>query len=125
MNKFIDKKNVTVAEILMHMDPDLDQRNAQGKLAVDIALHKNYRNLANFMLKTHPPPWLMDSRVERRWFEGAEKGDMVKLNSVLQRQPYGFNIDHFTTDKQQTALMISAQHSNLVEFYSFLVNCVF
>eukprot|EP00485_Elphidium_margaritaceum_P003304 CAMPEP_0202692844 /NCGR_PEP_ID=MMETSP1385-20130828/7122_1 /ASSEMBLY_ACC=CAM_ASM_000861 /TAXON_ID=933848 /ORGANISM="Elphidium margaritaceum" /LENGTH=1923 /DNA_ID=CAMNT_0049348441 /DNA_START=155 /DNA_END=5926 /DNA_ORIENTATION=+ len=111
----LETNNPMVAEILLHLEPQLDCQNDAKKTSIDLALHANYRNLARYMLKLHVPAW-HTTNLMKRWQSACSTGDVVKLRSVLQ---HGFNVDYFGIDKQQkTALIICTElrFSECVEF---------
>ena len=110
----LETNNPMVAEILLHLEPDLNTRNRMNQTCLDLALHSNYRNLARYMIKLNLPSW-HNQQLIRRWTTACTTGDVVKLRSVLSR---GFNIDYFATDTQKTALIICTEkkYKECVEF---------
>ena len=106
----LETNNPMVVEILLHLEPQLNVRNGKQKTCLDLALNRNYRNLASYMVKLNVPDWHTQQLI-RRWIQGSETGDVVKLRSVLQR---GFNIDYFQSRSQKTALITCTDNSYLV-----------
>jgi len=105
----LDTGNPMVAEILMHLNPNMMGRGEDDKTCLDLALHRNLASLASFMLRSgHSPSW-HTQQLLGRWTAACETGDVVKLKSVLHR---GFNIDYFEPRVLKTALIICTENQH-------------